>query len=237
MSPQAIAIEIADALPGCTAERFALEGNTVLTGRVLGHGPSLHRTGMTWAATPATLDRRGIAAAFSRHVKLQERRHAAARRLGFSGNGPGIERLDHLLVDRMLRHQMGSELFEEVRQVLGKLKTFAFGGKDDRIRHGGVVLRDGDLTGSGSVRPTVVRGTKTAWGFYDGERVSITGEIPASLVGSLAGRKVGDVIDAGAAEPKLSRLSDRTILSAEVDEGGLLVLTTEADWVGLAAFR
>ena len=32
MSPQAIAIEIADALPGCTAERFALEGNTVLTG-------------------------------------------------------------------------------------------------------------------------------------------------------------------------------------------------------------
>lgn len=230
-SPQAIAMDVANAIPGCQAQRFALEANTVLTGRVMGWGPSLHRTGLAWACTPATMDEAGIRAGLEPYVAIQRRRIAAAEALGLATDAqPPLDAIGHIVTDRVLL-AMAPALRRDLDQALGKTIQSGMSGRDGEYSWLLTRLLDGDAC---DPRPRLVADHAFGDMVFDGISLLLPHHIPETLVGSLAGRRVAEVVSAddhdASPEAALVRmLRDRAIVSAE-HRGGGLTLRFEGDW-------
>lgn len=234
-SPQTIAMDLVANLPGCRAERFALEANTVLSGRVMGWGPSLHRTGLAWAATPAHMDAEAIATAFAPYMEVQRRRIALAAALGLDTTeqpDPGL--LSHMVTDRLLL-AWDRDLRAVAPRRLARLNQLSRAGREEWIGAGDLLVADaGSLEGDDEddPRPRLLYASATHWGEYNGRTVTVFRTMPESLIPAAAGRTLGEVVDLGTSEPQLDGLRSRTITAARVIDRGV-AFDVAPDWVSL----
>lgn len=234
-SPQVIAMAIVNTLPGCEAQRFAIEGNTVFSGRVMGWGPSLHRIGMAWSAVPTTSDETGIAQAFEPYMAVQRRRIALARSLGLDvDRQPAADDLAHLVTDRVLL-EWNRDIPKDVPPRLAKLITTSKPGRDTVLQKGNLVIAEANaLDGDDDAdpRPRLLYKGATAWGEFDGRMVIVEQRIPDSVLPSLEGKRVGELIELSRDETGLAGLAGRIIATAEMTQGSIC-LRTHPDWVAL----
>ena len=147
--PQVIAMGIANALPGCEAQNFATEGTTVLKGRVMGWGPSLHRIGMAWAVTPASMTSEDVGAALEPYLAVQRRRIETARALGLATDRqPEPGDLSHLLTDALLLG-WDKDLRNAVPRQLARLKQMSRPGRERIVGMGDMTIAEaGALSGT-----------------------------------------------------------------------------------------
>ena len=234
-SPQTIAMDLASSLPGCRSDRFALEGNTVLTGRVMGWGPSLHRTGLAWAATPVRMDADAIAAAFQPYVEVQRRRIALASSLGLdTAEQPDPGLLSHMVTDRLLL-AWDADLRAVAPRRLARLNQLSRAGREGWLGTGDLLVADaGALDGDDAAdpRPRLLYASATHWGEYNGRTVTVFRAMPESLLPAAVGRRLGEVVDLGTSEPKLGDLGARTVMAARATDRGV-AFDVAPDWVGL----
>lgn len=244
-SPQATAIALVATIPGCHADRFQTEGNTVLSGRVIGRGPSLQRTGLAWAAMPASFEEADVEAALAPYVALQMERWNAAVALGLGDTLATQGGIEHIVVDRCLRlHDAdvigGNGRTGEIARQSTRLNQYSRPGLDGIMTFGSVTFADpgllpgDDVNAAHDLNPRALARSGTDWGGYDGARLFIARTIPETLVIQLPGRRVRDVLDPAMIEDALQPIADRTILDAE-QSGGRLVLTTRPDWTPLVS--
>jgi hypothetical protein len=230
--PQVIAMGIANALPGCEAQNFATEGTTVLKGRVMGWGPSLHRIGMAWAVTPASMTSEDVGAALEPYLAVQRRRIETARALGLATDRqPEPGDLSHLLTDALLLG-WDKDLRNAVPRQLARLKQMSRPGRERIVGMGDMTIAEaGALSGDDDLdpRPRLLYRNPTEWGEFDGRSVIVHRRLPDSVLPSLPGMRLGDVLDLGDGEPCLVRLANRTITGADMHEGTLLI-NTRPEW-------
>ena len=241
--PQTVAMTAIAKLPGCSCERMALTGNTTLSGRVIGWGPSLHRTGMAWGATPAHLDDAGVLAAFEPAMAVQRRRAAVAAELGLAGSGrhlqPASESIGHLVADRILIGMFGARvLFDAVGMPTLRLLARSVPARDTRVEVGDFTFVDaGALEGDacGDLRPRVLRKVSAGEVRYDGHTLSFPHALPDTVLVAAVGRAVGDVVDLSRLGRAMLPLADREVVAARhdvvVDRTELVTL---ADWTSFA---
>jgi len=232
-SIQAIAMDVANAIPGCEAQRFALEGNTILSGRVMGWGPSLHRTGMTWACNvPADRTHEGIAAALSRYVETQMRRIGQAGALGLATDRqPATDQVAHIVADRVLL-EVKPDIVAEMHRAIGKMISGTVSGTD--TRHAWLGTRIGEGT-ENDPRPRLWADAYYDAIVYDGSSLLVRQAIPDTLAAALPGRRVDEVvsIDGGTgacAAGIVGAIGHRTIHWAKSDPGAL-TLHFDGDWI------
>lgn len=231
-SPQAIAMEIANSLPGCEAQRFALEGNTVLSGRVMGWGPSLHRTGLSWAVTPHKMTPEAIEDALTPYLDIQRGRIAAAKQLGLDDKTQP-EGVDHMVVDSVLLDLVPTWR-EDAKRAVSRFFTFSISGRDTHLDRFGIAVSDGCPE---KPQPRYTARTYIDDIIYDGTVLMIMGQRPPdSIVMSMTGMSIGNVVASSSRNAQsallIERIAERKIVSAEVDSD-FLTLRFEGSWVSM----
>lgn len=234
--PQSLAMDVANAIPGCEAQHFQLEGNTILTGRVMGWGPSLHRTGLTWAFNkPADPTPETIAAALAPYVETQLRRIGQAKALGLAGDRqPDNDHIAHIVSDRVLL-ETSPTLVRDMQKLAGKMVSNTISGKD--TTHVWLALRIAEGPES-DPRPRLQVDHTYNSIIYDGTSLFIHQVIPDTLATALPGVRINQVvsIDDGTGERAariMHAIGHRVIRSAKA-EPGALTLHFDGDWVPVA---
>lgn len=234
--PQILAMDVANAIPGCEAQHFQLEGNTILTGRVMGWGPSLHRTGLTWAFNkPADPTPETIAAALAPYVETQLRRIGQAKALGLAADRqPDNEDIAHIVSDSVLL-ETSPTLVRDMQKLIGKMVSNTISGKD--TTHVWLALRIAEGVES-DPRPRLQIDHFFEEMAYDGDSLFVARAIPDTLAIALTGRTLDEAVSIdGETSPRAARvmraIGHRVIRSTRA-EAGAITLRFDGDWVPVA---
>lgn len=224
--PQNHVIEIIDAIAGLSCGSVSLAGNTTLSGRFMGWGPSLHRTGLRFEFAPSSLLDADIETALEPYLAVQRDRRDRASALGLGASEqPPATRLAHIDIDRLVA-RLATELTSTMREWPAHMRSKSMPASDEGVTHGTLHIRDGR---DGDIRPKAVLATPMPWGAFDGERLVITGVLPETALNALIGRPVRDAIEIPRVSYAMDDLGDRTILEAEM-AGGRVNLRVAPDW-------
>lgn len=230
-SPQQIAMDMVNAIPGCDAQRFALEGNTVITGRVMGWGPSLHRTGMAWAAHPTDMSVEAITKALQPYINIQQSRVAVAKQIGLATDKQP-EGIDHIVIDRELL-DIRPDAPSHVEGAIARLDQLSISGKRTHLTSFAVTVSD-DPGYDRAPRCTFAKDLDDF--IYNGVMLFFKHSAPETITTALQGRKVEDVVsitDKSTDAAKLiEKIAKRKITSAD-NEFGKLAIHFDGDWVSL----
>lgn len=234
--PQILAMDVANAIPGCEAQHFQLEGNTILTGRVIGWGPSLHRTGLTWAFNkPADPTPETIAAALAPYVETQMRRIEQARALGLVGDRqPDNDQIAHIVSDSVLLENSPT-LVKDMVKMIAKMVSNTISGKD--TKHVWLALRIAEGIET-DPRPRLQVDHFFEEMAYDGDSLFVARAIPDTLAIALTGRTLDEVVSIdGETSPRAAQvmraIGHRVIRSTRA-EAGAITLRFDGDWVPVA---
>lgn len=227
--PQNHVIETIDAMTGLSCGSVSLAGNATLSGRFMGWGPSLHRTGLRFEFTPKSLDLADIDAALEPYLAVQRDRRARAAALGLGDSDQAAPtRLAHIDVDRIVA-RLSVQLTAVLREWPSHMRTMSVPASDEGFTHGGLHIRDGR---DGDIRPKAVLAVAMPWGAFDGELLVINATLPETALTALVGRPVRDAIEIKPGIPAMDELGDRTILEAHAT-AGLATLHVTPDWTSI----
>lgn len=219
------------AMPGLEVDRVQIVGTT-FEARVLGRGPSLHRTGMRWEGDLTD----GVEVALAPYMELQRSREAVASALGFDPGTPALLcELSHLVVDRLLLRHSPMATVDDIAGTVRKLTQLSVPGLQKALLTAGVVISDSD--DAADPRPRVTLDQSVTCGSYDGRAltISIPDVLPDTILNAAAGRLVREVVDIDLPDP-LGPFADRRVtrLVQHVwTERTTVIVYTDADWVPL----
>lgn len=226
-SPHSAISAAINAVPGCTADRMSVIGNTAFEARVMCLGPSLHRTGTMWKGEVATFE--DDLAPFA---AIQTMRRARAEALGLDPDKSDATRLDHILVDRLLRDFSPGALIGDVERVISRAPALSMPGAQEAVLVSGVILMDSQ---DEDPRPRALVDRSMMACSYDGRTVmlSTAQALPGAAVIAAIGHRVRDVFDVDLGE-HMAPFLDRTITHlSEHDWSGAKTygIYTQPDWV------
>jgi hypothetical protein len=226
-SPHSAIFAAVNAVPGCTADKVSIRGGTSFEARVMCLGPSLHRTGTMWKGEVETLEDD-----LSPFVAIQTLRRARAEALGLDPDKPDAARLDHILVDRLLRDFSPGAVIGDVDRVVARANQLSMPGAQEAVLVSGVILMDPQ---DDDPRPRALVDRSMQACSYDGRTVMLSTlqTLPGAAVIAAVGHRVRDVFDVDLGE-HMAPVLDRTITHLTVhdwSDAKTYGIYTRPDWV------
>lgn len=230
-SPHSAIFAAINAVSGCTADKVSIHGRAFFEARVMCLGPSLHRTGTMWKGEVATFE--DDLAPF---IAVQTLRRARSEALGLDPDEPDASRLDHILVDRLLRDFSPGAVIGDVERVVARGNQLSMPGAQEAVLVSGVILMDSQ---DDDPRPRALVDRSMQACSYDGRTVMLSTmqTLPGAAVVAAVGRRVRDVFDVDLGE-HMAPFLDRTITHlSEHDWSGSRTygIYTQPDWVPMIA--
>lgn len=227
-SPHQAVFDAVNAVPGCTADRVTRRGDA-FEARVMCLGPSLHRTGTVWKGE---LD--DVAGSLAPYVALQTMRCARAAQLGIDPLAPDPTRLDHILVDRLLREFSPGALEGDVDRVVGRANQLSMPGLQAAVLVGSVILLDSE---DDDPRPRALADRSMPNCGYDGRAVTFPTlqQLPDTVVSAAVGLPVRSLVVLDLDDCMLPFI-DRTITHVSIhafSDTRMVSVYTRPDWVPL----
>lgn len=228
-----------EAVPGCRFdEALPARTDTDIPSRIIvsGRGPSLHRISMTWPLGSMDLQDWGaVRAEVARRLDVQRSRlrRSVTLGVGVSNDVAIVSEIGHIAVDQHL-HRMALDehasqgldprgVFDVYRRTVRNLLGVSGTTGDELAKPEGRLSEDDGVS-------TLCVPRKVGDGSFDGERIGMPVEVPQSIVVTMPGRLVRDVVDLGA---DLAAVSRRKIVEAR-SVGTWLSLTTRGSWQPVA---